>query len=413
MITMMMILLCLLVLALASGPANKYHCCCAAEEYLHNTKVSSYRAVTVTFPITVQVGEEQAQLDLTVDARVELEPQIIRFCKRHYITQFFPQIYDKAYSIISAYPNKHYSDVWYDTAVPRPNQSAGLPEFTDIVDEGSNQDDSPSTSSSTSSSLSSFDVVAWQRDEPLEYLAYKYGTDKSKDDHKYVDIYASLFSPSRFDFMNVMEIGVAAGQSIQLWNDFFPRANIFAMDFQIRDAVLTNLQRLQRVKILLCNALVASEVDVALANYIEKGELGQEQQAAELMDLIIDDANHERYEQELVLANTWRFLKPGGHYVIEDVDAQSDGLDFELAPELLMASTRHIFRDNHVAFIDCAVGHRNWEHYKESSGVVWTRDRRVHNSYMIVIRKRVGAVPPIRSATGVLAMLTEQIVPTI
>ena len=50
----------------------------------------------------------------------------------------------------------------------------------------------------------------------LETLAYKYGTDKSKDDHKYVDIYHSLLADRRQHIRNVTEIGVAAGQSIAI-----------------------------------------------------------------------------------------------------------------------------------------------------------------------------------------------------
>ena len=32
-----------------------------------------------------------------------------------------------------------------------------------------------------------------------------------------------------------------------------------------------------------------------------------------------------RDTQEIVLANFWRYLKPGGMYIIEDVDAQKGG----------------------------------------------------------------------------------------
>jgi SAM-dependent methyltransferase len=55
----------------------------------------------------------------------------------------------------------------------------------------------------------------------LETLAYKYGTDKSKDDHKYVDLYHSLFADRRHRVYNVTEIGVSTGQSIAVWADYF------------------------------------------------------------------------------------------------------------------------------------------------------------------------------------------------
>ena len=44
----------------------------------------------------------------------------------------------------------------------------------------------------------------------LETLAYKYGTDKSKDDHKYVDLYHSLFHDRRHRVHNLTELGVSS-----------------------------------------------------------------------------------------------------------------------------------------------------------------------------------------------------------
>ena len=50
----------------------------------------------------------------------------------------------------------------------------------------------------------------------LEEIAYKYGTDKSKGDHKYVDLYMMLFDPIRTRVRNVTEVGVAHGQSLRV-----------------------------------------------------------------------------------------------------------------------------------------------------------------------------------------------------
>ena len=69
-------------------------------------------------------------------------------------------------------------------------------------------------------SSSSVDIVDNSVDL-LEALAFKYGTDKSKDDHKYVDVYESLFQSKRRHIKNITEIGVSAGQSLQMWDDYF------------------------------------------------------------------------------------------------------------------------------------------------------------------------------------------------
>ena len=64
----------------------------------------------------------------------------------------------------------------------------------------------------------------------LERLAFHFGTDKSHDDHKYTDLYAMLFAPLRTHARNITEIGIAAGQSLWLWNDYFPQAHIWGID---------------------------------------------------------------------------------------------------------------------------------------------------------------------------------------
>ena len=58
----------------------------------------------------------------------------------------------------------------------------------------------------------------------LEELAYYYGTDKSHDDHKYTDCYAALFDPIRHSARNITEIGLAQGQSLQVWHGLLPSA---------------------------------------------------------------------------------------------------------------------------------------------------------------------------------------------
>ena len=96
--------------------------------------------------------------------------------------------------------------------------------------------------------------------EYLEYLAFKFGTDKSKDDHKYTDLYGSIYHQGRFKVKNVLEVGVAAGQSIQVWHEFFPNANIYGIDIQIPDKVKENFKGMKRVQLYVCDAGNAVEI---------------------------------------------------------------------------------------------------------------------------------------------------------
>ena len=107
------------------------------------------------------------------------------------------------------------------------------------------------------------------------------GTDKSHDDHKYVDLYSALFDPIRSTARNVTEIGLAQGQSLQVWHDFFPQAQIWGLD--IVPAVIAGAKELfasaPRVQTFRANSKSAAEVSrVGLS-------LGS-------MDVIIDDGDH-------------------------------------------------------------------------------------------------------------------------
>ena len=87
----------------------------------------------------------------------------------------------------------------------------------------------------------------------LEELAYYYRTDKAHDDHKYTDVYGALLTPLRATVLNLTEIGIFTGASVQVWHDFFPRARIFGMDLNlglVHPASRRMLQALPRVTLL-------------------------------------------------------------------------------------------------------------------------------------------------------------------
>ena len=225
--------------------------------------------------------------------------------------------------------------------------------------------------------------------EFLEYLGYKYGTDKSRDDHKYVNTYAPLFDPIRQQVLNVTEVGVAYGASMQMWHDYFPHATIHGFDTYWRGYIAANLDLLPRVR--RYNVDCYQDKAIAQANF-----------ALESMDIIVDDAHHERVWMDKLLKIWWPVLKPGGFYVIEDCypHGNSGNIDFEENPDVLPEFTREVFRDNHVMYVDAWVGTRSYDELKkrndriEGKDVV-IKDRRNHYSYLIIIRKRIGPVPPL------------------
>jgi len=64
----------------------------------------------------------------------------------------------------------------------------------------------------------------------LEMLALKHGTGKM--DHGYMKHYESHFAPLRKKRLKILEIGVAKGCSVRMWQEYFPNSMIFAIDIE-------------------------------------------------------------------------------------------------------------------------------------------------------------------------------------
>ena len=68
----------------------------------------------------------------------------------------------------------------------------------------------------------------------LNELAVKYGTDKGPEDHMYTDRYSLYLEQYRDIEFNLLEIGVFDGASVKMWKEYFPKANIVALDIDPR-----------------------------------------------------------------------------------------------------------------------------------------------------------------------------------
>ena len=227
-----------------------------------------------------------------------------------------------------------------------------------------------------------------QASEPtLEELAYLYGTDKSKDDHKYVDLYSMIFDPIRHLVHNVTEVGVAGGQSLQMWHDYFTKADIYGIDHIFHKTLIKHFGTLPRVHLHKTNAYAWRDVDTQRLRW-----------ADETMDVIIDDALHTQKFEEQLIRRLWRFVKPGGFYIIEDVGMNhaDTGTLKEWLEELPHDfKVENILEDAQVVYVDPLIGHRNLSAYANVSIHGWhvVRSRLNHQSSMVVIRKRLKGHP--------------------
>ena len=55
-------------------------------------------------------------------------------------------------------------------------------------------------------------------------------TDKGPGGHNYTELYERLFFPWKDEPITIFEIGIADGGSLAMWQAYFPKARIFAVD---------------------------------------------------------------------------------------------------------------------------------------------------------------------------------------
>ena len=132
----------------------------------------------------------------------------------------------------------------------------------------------------------------------MDYSAYD--TDKATV-HSYMPTYESIFSSLRDKPINLLEIGVCRGGSLEMWKDFFyEKSNISGLDdFSHEHSDRETAMNVKECKIHDCN-LDMFDTD-------------------EMFDIIIDDGSHRWGDVKTAICKLWKNLKQEGIYVIEDV----------------------------------------------------------------------------------------------
>jgi len=156
----------------------------------------------------------------------------------------------------------------------------------------------------------------------LQEIFKKYDCDKGDIKHFYHLFYEIDFESIRFEKLNILEIGVLEGSSLQSWLDYFPNANIFVIDTfdRVSEKELEHILNNSRVKHLK-HSSTNSLIKEKIASWNIK------------FDIIIDDGLHTPLANCSTFKNLIPFLKPDGCYYIEDVFPihlmTKDELDFK------------------------------------------------------------------------------------
>jgi hypothetical protein len=136
----------------------------------------------------------------------------------------------------------------------------------------------------------------------LDQLAIKHGTDKGTTDHSYTSRYEIYLEQYRDVEFNLLEIGVYNGSSIKMWKEYFPKANIVALDIDPK------CKQYEEDRITIH---VGDQTDVKFLNDVFN-QYGH-------FEIILDDGGHSWKQQIISFETLFPLLTPGGMYLVEDL----------------------------------------------------------------------------------------------
>jgi glycosyltransferase involved in cell wall biosynthesis len=135
--------------------------------------------------------------------------------------------------------------------------------------------------------------------------------------HPYTPVYDTLFSSLRTQSINIAEIGIEKNDSINIWRQYFPNADIYGFEYNeqyLQEAINQNLSNVYYEKI-----------DVKDANNIRKTF----QTINKKYDILIDDSTHLFEDQIRVIQNSIEYLNEGGILVVEDIFRNRSEEDYQ------------------------------------------------------------------------------------
>lgn len=127
------------------------------------------------------------------------------------------------------------------------------------------------------------------------------GTDKETN-HRYGDAYERIIGIKRVSAKLVMEVGIAGGASLLGWGDVFPYAHCVGLDIMPdAESMLRGYERME-----------FHVGDASKRENCERAAAGRQ------FDFICEDASHRAGDSLLTLLYLWKYIAPGGLYVIEE-----------------------------------------------------------------------------------------------
>ncbi len=128
--------------------------------------------------------------------------------------------------------------------------------------------------------------------------------------HTYLPLYQELLINKKETANNILEIGVACGGSIKLWNDFFINANIYGLDIMNINDVWTGIKN--NDKIILYTSIDAYDTTFFTTHFLDKNIK---------FDLVLDDGPHSLESMKRFIQLYSQIIKDDGILIIEDIQS--------------------------------------------------------------------------------------------
>ena len=157
-------------------------------------------------------------------------------------------------------------------------------------------------------------------------IGKKYHTDKSSQRNNVTDcrhcqsytlFYEGLFKNKKDEPLNIAELGILDGGSLLMWKEYFTNSEIYGFECNIE--LINNFkQNFNNDRINIFNIDVTNEYSIE--NAFSEVNI--------LYDIIIEDTTHQFDDQIRVIENTYKYLKPGGILIIEDIFKSYNETDY-------------------------------------------------------------------------------------
>lgn len=135
----------------------------------------------------------------------------------------------------------------------------------------------------------------------LDEFANFYGTDKGSGIHDYCRKYEKYLPFKREDKLKIFEIGVARGESLRMWKDYYYNSDILSID------ILPECKQYEENRI---SIEIGSQTDGVFLDGISH-KYGP-------FDMIIDDGSHINSDVIYSFQRLLQYIRLGGIYIVED-----------------------------------------------------------------------------------------------